>query len=133
MDYTTCAKRLVASFYDEFTNWDAVFGLILDYIGEDYQFVEKIFHLLKFVYEYIKAASTPDELEESENLLREHAQWAIHCLTQIDRKTVHVDLVDHLVGAILHADKELKLIKDVSVEVFCCCFLWLCPNGQLFN
>lgn len=123
VDYTTCADRVVTAFYDEFTNWDAVFGLIQRYIGEDYVFVEKIFQLLQHVYKYVKTADTPEELEESETLLREHAQGAIRCLAQIDRATVHVDLVDYLIGAILHADKELKLLREVSApHCFCCLF-----------
>lgn len=117
MDYTKCAERLTAAFYDEFTDWDAVFDLIRENIVDDLEFVEKMFHLLKFVYKYIKGATTPKEKDESEQLLREHAQRAIQCLAELDRKTVQVGMVDHLIGAILHTDYELKLINQVNVDL----------------
>lgn len=124
VDYTKCAERLTTAFYDEFTNWDAVFDLIRQNIDNDYEFVEKMFHSLKFVYKYMKWATTPEEKDETEQLLREHAQRAIQCLAEINRKTVHVDMVDHLIGAILHTDKELKLIGQVNVDLA----LFLCTT-----
>lgn len=113
-----CAQRLTTALYDEFTNSVAVFTLIQNQIQE-YELVEKMFHLLKFVYNHLKSASTLVEKDESEKLLREHAQQAIKCLAEIDRQTVHVDIVDHLICVILHTDKELKLVRQVSMDFYC--------------
>lgn len=118
MDYTTCAKRLTHAFYDEFTDWKAIFALTEQNIGNA-EFIGDLFNLLKFVYKYIKMANTPAALIESEELLRSHAKSAIQCLNRIDRRTVHVDTVDQLICAILYTDKELKLISNVSVRFLC--------------
>lgn len=60
----------------------------------------------------------PNDSDGTEELLRTHAQYAIHCLSQLDRKSVHVDTIDHLILAILHTDKELKLVHYVSSDFF---------------
>lgn len=95
------------AFYDEFTNSEAVFDVIEQDI-DDKEFINKMFHLLKFVYKYIKAEA------DAEELLRSHARSAIRCLNRIDR--TNIDAVDRLIGAILHTDKELKLVREASVN-----------------
>lgn len=110
MDYTKCAKRLLDAFYHEFTDWEAVFGVVEQNI-DDHDFIQTMFNLLKVVYSDIKIGTTP---AESEELLRTHAQSAIQCLNRIDRQLVDVDIIDRLICAILNTDKELKLIGIVS-------------------
>lgn len=109
---------MTSAFYEEFTNWEAVFIVIEQHINQK-EFVDKMFHLLKFVYKFIKCG----DLADAEKLQRTHAQSAIQCLTRIDRRIVHVDTVDQLICAILHTDEELKLIRNVS-SILSDLFLW---------
>lgn len=106
-DYINCAKRLTYALYNEFSDWEAVYGVIERHI-DDKEFTDKMFHLLKFVYTYIKIE--PD----AEELLRDKAKRAIQCLHRIDRQSVHVETIDHIICAILLVDKDLDLIDEAS-------------------
>lgn len=106
MDYTLCAQRLVCALYPEFTDWEAVFAVVEEDI-ENTEFIQKMFKLLKVAYSYIKQ-------DKNEDLLRSHAKRVILCLSRINRQTVNVDTVDQMICSIMHVDKELKLIGNVS-------------------
>lgn len=85
----------------------------------DEELIGKMFYLLKFVYKHIKNAAARNEstgTNETEELFRKHAQSAIHCLSRIDRQGVNVHTVDLLICAILQVDKELQLIRHVSLK-----------------
>lgn len=95
------------------TNWEAVYAVIERKI-DDELFTGKVFHLLKFVYDDVKA------MPDAEERLRTKAQRVIQCLDRIHRQNEHVNTIDYLVFTILNADEELKLVNQASVNLAKC-------------
>lgn len=103
-DFVLCSKRLIDTFYDEFTNWQAVYAVIEMRLTE-HIFTTEMFHLLKIVIKRIKSN------DNSESLLRSYAHTAIRFLRTLDRQ--YVMFHDNIIYTILDADEKLMLTDDV--------------------
>lgn len=99
----------MSALYNEFTDWEAVYGVIEQNI-DDKEFTDTMFALLKSVYTILESDS------DAENMFRAKARRTIQCLQRIDRNNVHVETIDSLIFAIVQVDKELNLVEEVSAN-----------------
>lgn len=99
---------MIKVFYTEFTNWDAIFEAI-DLRLNDIATINEIFALLKRVIDHIK--KTGDQAD-AQNNLRLFSHKAIDYVRDLDRE--HVTVYGNIIFSLLHADKELMIIDNVS-------------------
>ncbi|XP_031634070.1 uncharacterized protein LOC116347564 [Contarinia nasturtii] len=119
-DYTKCPKRLVNTFFFEFTNWDAVFeaiGLRLD----NTEFINELFSLLERVIDRfkMKIVLSNDAVEH----IRIFIHHAIQYMNNLDRKYVRV--YANIIYSIIHADILLNInpenlfkLGEIVSEIF---------------
>lgn len=109
-DFVKCPKRLVDTFFDEFTNWSAVFDVVQMRLAEQ-SFIDELFHLLKFVIKRIKNNGN------AEQSLRSYSHTAIQFLDTLDRQYVMTH--DNIINTIMDASCMLKWTNNVRLKWFC--------------
>lgn len=116
-NFTTHPMRLTKTFYAEFTNWNAVYEAIQMRL-HNVAFINEIFALLARVIDHIKM----NEVNVA-NSLRSLSHKSIEFAQNLDRS--HVTVYANIIYTLLHADRQLRLIEDVSfyrisLLHFCC-------------
>ena len=105
-NYTTHPMRVTKTFYAEFSNWNAVYEAV-EMRLHNVDFIEEIFALLIRVINHIKMNKV-----NVENSLRAFSHKSIEFAQNLDRS--HVIVYANIIHALLHADRQLQLIDDVS-------------------
>lgn len=114
------AKRLIDTFYNEFTNTEAVFQVIQLRLP-DQAFIDEIWWLLRLLYDRVKKDT--DEVK-SEHLKRSFLHSTIDFLSNINRR------YDKTCGGFLYmitfVDSLLELVDTVRMNIkYSIQFKWL--------
>lgn len=100
--------RVTKTFFEEFTNWNAVFEAVQMRLS-NVEFIDEIFALLRRVIVHIKNSEDHGTIESS---LRSFSHKAIQFAQDLDRQ--HVTVLANIIFSLQYANKRLELIDNVS-------------------
>lgn len=104
-------RRLVGTFYTEFTDWNAVFRATLLRL-QDGLFIDCMFSLLKCVFQQIKKKENEGRCEE---IIRSYLHTAIQFMHELDRQ--HVKVYVGIIFSICVLDDKLKFTNGVRIPI----------------
>lgn len=103
-NYTDSPKHLTNTFFNEFTNWPAVFAAIQMRLN-DQAFINELTQILRTVFAEICKPSY------SEDMRRSYAHTAIAFMHRLDRQ--YVKTHDNIIFTLCISDNSLELVDNV--------------------